>query len=95
MVLITPIATADREHARNSASLTLADVRAELEEVYRVLSAEDPQLRLIHGLDVLGLDELHLLGDGMHPTAEGYRVMAARLGLQLAPSALLAPARNA
>jgi hypothetical protein len=80
LVLMTPIATADREHASNDVGLSLADLRAEVTAVRDFLYQRgDSALRLVNGLDVLGPGETGLLGDGLHPTPAGYRLMAERL----------------
>ncbi|HEX6344820.1 GDSL-type esterase/lipase family protein [Umezawaea sp.] len=85
VVLITPITSPAREHAVNGAGMTLADVRGELVGIHDELRHVDPRLSLVHGPEVLGPAEADLLGDGLHPTAAGYRLMATRLAPHLAP----------
>jgi lysophospholipase L1-like esterase len=80
LVLMTPIATADREHHANDTGMTLADVRAEVERVHAFLRDRgDTALHLVNGLDVLRPTETGLLLDGLHPGGDGYRLLAERL----------------
>lgn len=83
IAVITPIGSPDRETAVSAAGLNLELMRAALAEVVAVLSENDAALHLVDGLGVLGLDEAHLLPDGLHPDAEGYRLMGTRLAEQL------------
>lgn len=83
IVVITPIGSPDRETTDNAAGLNLEVMRDALAEVVAVLSEDDERLHLVDGLKVLGLDEAHLLADGLHPGAEGYQLMGARLAEKL------------
>ncbi|KAA9157446.1 hypothetical protein FPZ12_025070 [Amycolatopsis acidicola] len=74
IVLQTPIFDPDGETLANTAGLTMPQVRELLAE-----AAETLGLPLIDGRTVLTSDETHLLEDGLHPNAEGYRLMAERL----------------
>jgi hypothetical protein len=81
LVLISPISSPDREERPNAVDLTLADVRREVERVHGFLRERgDAALHLVDGPAVLGPGEADLLADGLHPTPEGYRLMATRLG---------------
>ncbi len=71
-----------RETRPHDGTLTLERTREHLEQV--VAARDDPQLRLMSGLDLLGLDEQHLLPDNLHPNAEGHDLIAARFSRQLA-----------
>lgn len=81
IALITPIGSPDRERTGNAVGLDLVTMRAALAQVAAAFADED--LHLIDGLGVLGLEEAHLLPDGLHPDAEGYRLMGARLAERL------------
>lgn len=81
LTVITPIASPEREERRNAVGLSLVQVRREVTRAVRWLQqAGDPLLFLIDGLEILGVHEGDLLTDGLHPSAEGYRVMAERIG---------------
>ena len=79
IAVITPIGSPEREASPSGAGFDLAGMRAALAEVVDVLAEEDPDVSLIDGLAVLGVHEAHLLPDGLHPDAEGYRLMGTRL----------------
>ncbi|GHH86036.1 lipase [Streptomyces sulfonofaciens] len=80
LVLLGPITAPDREHQVNSAGLTLADVRDVVAGTAAALrEAGDMHLHLVDGRDALGPSDSHLLTDGLHPSAAGYRLMADRL----------------
>jgi len=80
LVVITPIVAPERETTRNGSGLTLRDIRTIVSDVVVGLQERgDDALTLIDGLEILGLDESDLLGDGLHPGPEGYRLMAERL----------------
>ena len=83
IAVITPIGSPERETTGNAVGLNLEMMRAALGDVVAVLSEDDADLHLVDGLSVLSLDEAHLLADGLHPDAEGYRLMGARLAEQL------------
>ncbi|QWT24722.1 hypothetical protein KPL76_04940 [Subtercola sp. PAMC28395] len=85
IVVISPIASPDREDRPNEDQLTLADIRTIVTDVVTELQRlGDAALFLIDGLDVLNVDEAHLLQDGLHPSPEGYKELARRLGPRLA-----------
>jgi len=60
----------------NDGTLTLERTREHLMAI--VEHRGDPHLRLMSGLDLLGLDEQHLLPDNLHPNGEGHDVIARR-----------------
>ncbi|QWT24158.1 hypothetical protein KPL76_01610 [Subtercola sp. PAMC28395] len=89
LVIISPIASPERENRLNDDQLTLREIRTIVSDVVIELQRRgDANLFLIDGLDVLDVDEAHLLQDGLHPSPEGYKVLAGRLGPRL--GALLA-----
>ena len=73
----TPRAT--RPH---DGTLTLERTREHLAEL--IPRREDANLHLVSGLDLLGLNEQHLLPDNLHPNGEGHDLVAARFGTTLA-----------
>jgi hypothetical protein len=77
ILLITPLHAPERERQRNALGLTLADVRAEV-------AAAAHGLPVLDGPSVFGPDDAHLLVDGLHPGADGYRLLAERLRPHLA-----------
>lgn len=79
IAVITPIGSPERESGPSGTGLDLVTMRAALADVVSVLAEDDPDLHLIDGLGVLGVHEAHLLPDGLHPDAEGYRLMGTRL----------------
>ncbi|WP_147918819.1 GDSL-type esterase/lipase family protein [Ruania zhangjianzhongii] len=83
IAVITPIGSPDRETTDNAVGLNLETMREALADVVAVLSEDDEHLHLVDGLGVLDVDEAHLLADGLHPGAEGYRLMGTRLAERL------------
>ncbi|MGP9746965.1 GDSL-type esterase/lipase family protein [Brachybacterium sp. AOP29-B2-41] len=73
-----------REDQPNPVGLTQRQIRDLVHRSVEVLQRLDPLISLIDGTEILGFDEMELLGDLLHPTAEGYRVMAERLAPRLA-----------
>ncbi|MFD5068985.1 GDSL-type esterase/lipase family protein [Streptomyces sp. NPDC058369] len=59
-------------------ALSLAVVRAELERIVTIRQKRDPHLHYLDGRDLLGLDEVDDLTDGLHPSAAAYRRMGRR-----------------
>lgn len=85
IVVISPIGCPDREDTPNAVGLTLSAIRKTVTDVTHTLQDRgDARLHVINGLEVLALDEAHLLPDGLHPGPEGYRLMASRLAPELA-----------
>ncbi|GAB2965161.1 GDSL-type esterase/lipase family protein [Amycolatopsis acidiphila] len=80
LVAQTPITYPGGESELNAVGLTVADLRALLVEAVEALrdSGYD-NLHLIDGRTVLGPGEEAALADGLHPTADGYELMATRL----------------
>lgn len=77
ILLTTPLYAPERERQPNAVGLTLADVRAEVANAAHGLPVVD-------GLSVLGPADAGLLADGLHPGAEGYRLIADRMRPHLA-----------
>ncbi|WP_460798867.1 GDSL-type esterase/lipase family protein [Microbacterium sp. GXF0217] len=81
IAVITPIAAPGLECTPNAVGATLELLREAIAEV--VAGTEDEMLHLIAGPGILGVDESHLLSDGVHPDAAGYRLMGERLTAEL------------
>lgn len=73
-----------REEQPNAVGLTQRQIRELVHRSVEVLQRSDPLIHLIDGTEILGVDEMELLGDLLHPTPEGYRVMAERMAPRLA-----------
>ncbi|ATG50184.1 hypothetical protein CFK38_00595 [Brachybacterium vulturis] len=85
IVLMSPTtAGPHREEQPNSAGLDQREIRALIHRAVAVLQRHDPLITLIDGSEIVTAKELHLLGDLLHPTPEGYRVMAERVAPRLA-----------
>jgi lysophospholipase L1-like esterase len=83
-VLISPIASPEREDRPNAIGMTLAGLRELVEEVFHYFAERrDGRDVVVSGLEVLRLDEGAFLDDGLHPGVEGHRVMAERIADQL------------
>jgi lysophospholipase L1-like esterase len=58
---------------------SLDDRRSEIAKAVKTLRDHgDSNVHYVHGPTLLGPEDAHLLGDGVHPSAEGYRVLAER-----------------
>ncbi|MCR6483100.1 GDSL-type esterase/lipase family protein [Amycolatopsis sp. OK19-0408] len=77
ILLTTPLHAPGRERQPNALGLTLADVRAEV-------AGAAHGLPVVPGPSILGPADAGLLADGLHPGAEGYRLIARRLRPHLA-----------
>lgn len=77
IAVITPIVAPGLENSPNAVGTTLEGMRDAIAEV--VAGTDDDLLHLIDGPSILGFDETHLLSDGVHPDAAGYRLMGERL----------------
>jgi hypothetical protein len=71
-------ATGDPDSVAGGA-LTLQVVRRELRRIVTERAKQDPNIHYLDGLQLVGLDEAdEYLGEGLHPTPAGYRVMGER-----------------
>lgn len=85
IVIMSPTtAGPHREQERNTAGLDQREIRALIHRAVEVLQRHAPLITLIDGSEIVTGQEMHLLGDRLHPTAEGYRVLAERLAPRLA-----------
>lgn len=84
IVVMSPIGSPSREQEINPAEFTLAQVRETVERAVTTLQGlGDDNIYAIDGLGIIALSEDSLLGDGLHPTPDGYQVMANRLAPHL------------
>lgn len=87
--VITSIISPDREHAPNDVGCTLENYREMTRDaVERLAAAGDDRLRLFEGTELFGEGDLAHLPDGLHPNAEGYRIMGARFAETVIPPLL-------
>ena len=85
IAVMSPIVSPERERVANAAGVTLAQVRDEVERAARIARNElGLPVHPIPGLTVFDAGEMGLFRDGLHPTSEGYAVMAERLSPVLA-----------
>ncbi|WP_052396902.1 GDSL-type esterase/lipase family protein [Streptomyces sp. NRRL F-5123] len=82
LAVITPLASPTRERVPNKVGLTLEQVRDHTVAAVRVLEGlGDRNLHIVDGLSVVPVDEAgDHFADGLHPTADGEHVLAARIG---------------
>jgi hypothetical protein len=79
IAVVSPIHANDRETVPNSAGMSLALARQRIAEAIDVLRQYgDQQLHYVDGLDLFGSEFESYLEDGVHPNAEGYRILADR-----------------
>ena len=76
IAVTSPIVSPSRETTRNAVGLTLQAIRDETDDaVARLQAAGDDNIHYVNGLDIMGAESVHLLPDGLHPNAEGYKRM--------------------
>ena len=79
IVLVSPIASPSREETGENGGLTLLEIRQVLEGVVAAHQAQgDDKLKYISGLELFAVADSELLIDGLHPSAEGYRLIGER-----------------
>ncbi|TCC51490.1 hypothetical protein E0H73_40955 [Kribbella pittospori] len=85
IAVVTAIRCPRFEGVRNAAGMTPDDVRHEVAEAVAALTAVgDKNLHLVDGLTLFGPEEAErFLPDGLHPSADGYRVLAERMATAL------------
>ncbi|SDU64234.1 GDSL-type esterase/lipase family protein [Jiangella alkaliphila] len=80
IVVSSPIFSAARESTPNGAGLTLGDLREQVHEVGRDFRERgDTGVHVLDGRSLIGPGDAHLLRDGLHPSHDGYRLMAERM----------------
>lgn len=86
IAVISPIVSPPRESAPNAAGWTLPLMRTEVAAAVAALKEHgDAHVFYVSGLDLFGNDDAALLHDGVHPSAEGYRLLGTRFSAQIAP----------
>lgn len=86
LALISPVYSPDRESESNAAGLTLEIMRSEIRSAVETLrELGDEHVHYVDGLDLLGRQEEHLLPDRLHPSQEGYELIARRFHEQVLP----------
>ncbi|HHK4245099.1 TPA: SGNH/GDSL hydrolase family protein [Pseudomonas aeruginosa] len=89
IVLLSPIASPSRETTGENGGMTLQEIRQVLEGVVEAhRNQHDLQLHYVSGLELFSTADSELLVDGLHPDAEGYRLIGERFN-QLAMGFLL------
>lgn len=86
IAVITPVLSLPREEAPNAVGWTLRQYRAATADVVRVLRERgDTRIQFLDGESVFSpAESATLMPDTLHPDTAGYRLMATRLGPQLA-----------
>lgn len=92
ILLISPIYASKRESEPNKLDLTVRYIREEIAAVADLMKRRgDRNLHYRNGLEWLGEPDAHRLPDGLHPDAQGYKLMGERFaGRILGPSLLKA-----
>lgn len=76
LIVMSPIFSPPRESTPNAVGLTLEIMRDEVAHAVRLLQEHgDHRIYYVNGLDVLGPTFAHLLPDGLHPNAKGYKAL--------------------
>jgi lysophospholipase L1-like esterase len=79
LVVISPIFCVknDRETTPNAVGMTMQTMRSEAQRTVQALqSCGDRHIHYVSGLDLFNQDLAQYLPDGLHPNAEGYRLLA-------------------
>ena len=80
LAVVSPICHPPDETTQNAAGMTLQRMRQRLAEACALLRGHgDANLR------IMGVDDVHLYVDQMHPSAEGYHFLAAGWSREVAP----------
>jgi lysophospholipase L1-like esterase len=76
IVLSSPIYGTFREDTPNLVGLTLIEMREQVKEIVDIFKKNgDEHIFYVNGLDILSAEHENLLPDGLHPDAEGYKLM--------------------
>ena len=86
LAVISPIFSCHRENTPNAAGFTLPAIRQEIAAAVALLKAHgDKHLAYFNGLSLLDARAARLLPDRLHPTGEGYRLMAEKFSAKIGP----------
>jgi len=86
IALLSPIYSPGPEDTPNEVGFTLRQMRREVAGAVEKLRANgDKNIHYVDGLDIFNSESAHLLPDDLHPSNEGYGVMAKNL-LRLLPT---------
>lgn len=86
LLLMSPIASPSREALPNKVEWTLQDYRQRVAESAEVLREYgDKHLYYIDGRDVIGEEDASCMPDGLHPNADGYKLMGRKFLENAAP----------
>jgi hypothetical protein len=79
ILVISPIVSPSREDTPCVSGLTIQAIREEIEAALDALRQNGADnLHYLHGLQLFGSEYSSYLPDGLHPDAEGYRIMGSR-----------------
>ncbi|MCM3112146.1 SGNH/GDSL hydrolase family protein [Lederbergia lenta] len=79
IILSSPIFGTFREETPNLVGFTLIEMRKQVKEIVDIFNENgDEHIFYVNGLDILDADSENLLPDGLHPNAEGYKMMGYR-----------------
>lgn len=85
--LISSIISPPREETANDVGFTMQSMREQVEAAGDALRSHgDKNITYFDGLKVMGSAEANLLPDDVHPSAEGYKVMAGNFLREIAPT---------
>ncbi|MBM3852477.1 MAG: hypothetical protein FJ399_04905 [Verrucomicrobia bacterium] len=80
IIVVTPITSAKEVREADYSAQSLHTRKVMRDPARELIRAGDPRIVVVEGEDLLGFQEHHLLSrDGVHPSDEGYRVIAVRL----------------
>lgn len=86
IVLSSPIYGTFREKTPNLVGFTLIEMRKQVKEIVDIFNKNgDEHIFYVDGLDILGGKYEDLLPDGLHPDAEGYKLMGNNFSSALKP----------
>ena len=86
LAVVSPICHPPNEATDNAAGMNLQRMRQRLSEACELLRGHgDNNLHYVDGLSLMGADDVGLYIDGIHPSAEGYRFLAAAWAREVGP----------
>lgn len=84
IVVMSPIWSPPREETKNTAGLTLVEMRADIEEAVRnMASLGDKHLHYVDGLTIFDEQSAEHLPDNLHPNGQGYAIMGDNFGAKV------------